>query len=68
MMEKLSLQSEKICANVRALLASVEAAMLSDAQYAELERLQSEVIRLCQVGDEDGALAAEKIIDALQPA
>ena len=62
MTDEASLKLETIRANVRALMTSTEAAMLSDSQYAELEDLEREVIQLCDLGDEEGARATEKVI------
>jgi len=39
--------------------------MLSNSQYEELESLEVEVTRLCERGDEEGALATKKIIWAI---
>ena len=60
-----SLELEKIREDVRALLMSIKAEMLSDSQYEELESLEVEAIRLCERGDQEGALATKTIIRAI---
>jgi hypothetical protein len=60
-----SLELEEIRKDVRALLLSNKAEMLSNSQYEELESLEVEVTRLCERGDEEGALATKKIIWAI---